>query len=274
MSLLKQSLISELTGLSPSLRSIIEEVYVEFARYKVGIPLGVCKCNVCCSDEHETLLARTPLREISSQLLSEYTNSAHGYSEAADGHVLRYFLPRYFELIALNDPPDNGDLWQCLARLGTADYRRKWPACEADVIDRYFDALLIEKLGDVALVEWPVGKRLLFPINDLVEMMILGGGDIDRILAAWQRGPEPGASVHLAALASELTYSGGGMVLSSVFLSGKHDAACLLIGQFVCRPETLARLEKSFFDLADCPDLQKIVSDGHAHIESLAPCRQ
>ncbi len=270
MSLLKQSILPDIATLSPALRAVIEEAYVVFAGDSVGIPLGVCKCNCCCSDESERLLVKTPVRQIPSALLSEYTNSAHGFSEASDGHALRYFLPRYLELIALNDPPHYGDLQNCLRRLGTAQYRRHWQPAETGLLDRFFDALLCDKLTDLSMALWPVGYRLAYPIDDLLEMIVLAGGDIDRVMRAWQSAPDPGASVHIASLARDLTSSGGEMILHSHFLTDHRDV-CRAVGRFVCSTETVARLERVFFMLEARPELLAIVSDGHSLIASLVP---
>ena len=68
----------------------------------------------------------------------------------------RYFLPRYFELIALNQPPDWGiDI--CLRRLGYARWRETWPKPEEDIIDRFFDELLVASLQRLELAQWPAG---------------------------------------------------------------------------------------------------------------------
>ena len=224
MPLLKQTILHDNRTLSPELRALIEEAYDVFAAHSVGLPLGVCKCNCCCDDEHERLLVKTPLRQLSSAILSEYTNSAHGYDEHADGHALRYFLPRYLELIALNDPPHHGDLPHCLARLGTANYRQNWAPKERDLLDRSFEALLIEKLADLTVVEWPVGFRLSYPIEELIEMMVLAGANIERLLQAWTIAPNPGAGAHLAAFVSELHMSDGQMSLHSHYLTDHRDA--------------------------------------------------
>jgi hypothetical protein len=263
----KPTIINDINALSPSLHAVIDEAYSLFGHRSIGIPFGVCKCNVCCSDENEQLLAKTNLRNISSALLSEYTNSAHGYDEFSDGHTLRYFLPRYLELIALNDPPHYGDLSHCLGRLGKANYRSNWPAAETELLDRYFDALLTDKLNDVTVVEWPVGFRLRYPIDDLMEMMVLAGGDVDRLLRAWQNAAQPGQALHTASLALKLTSKDGEMLLSSQFLTD-HKDACLAIGRFICQPEQMAALEQAFFMLEDRPESQQIISDGQSLIGS------
>lgn len=269
MSLLKRMILHDGSALSPELRVSIENAYDVFGGHSVGIPLGVCKCNVCCSDEYERLLVKTPLRQMSSAILSEYTNSAHGYDEYADGHALRYFLPRYFELIALNDPPHYGDLAHCLARLGNADYRQHWSAHESDLIDRLFDALLRDKLNEISVTLWPVGYRLAYPIAELIEMLILGGGDVDRLLNTWQHAPGRGASVHTAAMASELESSDGQMTFHSSVL-GEHAEACLAVGRFICRRAQVDRLEQAFFLFDDRPEFQSIISDGQALLESMS----
>jgi hypothetical protein len=270
MSLSKSSLLADVSTLSPNLRAMIVEAYIMFSGQSIGFPLGVCNCNVCCSAEHERLLMNTQLRQISSSLLSEYTNSAHGYDEPADGHVLRHFLPRYLELIALNDPPHYGDLQHCLARLGQANYRLAWAPLEVDLLDRYFDALLVDKLADLSLSEWPVGFRLRYPIKALLEMIVIAGGNIHRIFDAWTKAADPGAAVHLAGLASEVTTKDGKIILFSHLLD-EHLASSWAIGQFVCNNQTVGRLERAFFTLADRPELQRIVSEAHGFIECFAP---
>ena len=134
----------------------------------------------------------------------------------------------------------------------------------------FFDALLIEKLADLTVVEWPVGFRLSYPIEELIEMMVLAGGDADRLLRAWATAQNPGAGVHLAALASQLHMSDGEMILHSSCLKEYGDA-CRAVGRFVCRRETIERLEQTFFMLGDRPQLQQIVSDGQGLLESMLP---
>ena len=113
--------------MTPELQATVEEAYRLFAPYTIGSTLIVCNCNVCMSKEHERELVRTPLREIPSKLLAEYTNSAHSWDDDQVAREMRYFLPRYLELIALGDPPDNMDLDICLRRLAYAQWRSKWP---------------------------------------------------------------------------------------------------------------------------------------------------
>lgn len=272
--LLKNKRLSDDTQLSMQLREAIARAYEVFADQRIGFPLGVCHCNCCCTEANERALVDTPLRELSSDLLSEYTNSAHGYDEYADGHALRHFLPRYFELIARNDPPHYGDLSHCLVRLGSANYRRSWSAREIDAIDRYFDALLEDKLGDITLTEWPAGWRLSYPISELIEMVVLAGADVARLLATWTAAPDPGAALHAAALLSEdLTVHEGEPALHSAVLNDNASARCE-IGAFLVSKQMSARLERCFFALDGAPRLQAILSDSQSYVDGLLQVRR
>jgi len=116
---------------SPELNSVVENAYREFACYRLRGTIAVCRCPVCVAGEVERELCTVPLRAISSRLLAEYTHSAHGFDDRA-ADELRHFLPRYFELIAADDPPTNTGIETCLGRLHEAAWRvagrrRKWP---------------------------------------------------------------------------------------------------------------------------------------------------
>ena len=117
----------------------------------------VCNCPCCVTPEVERLLISTPLAELSSPLLAEYTNSAHGWDDKI-AEDLRYFLPRYFELIALGHVPCQLDLEICLRRLSNAAWHEEWPATEAKAIDDFFAAMLRARLGKADL---PTGHHAL-----------------------------------------------------------------------------------------------------------------
>ena len=91
----------------PELHAVVEDAYEVFGEYRVRHLLSVCHCNSCMSVEHERELLKTPLREVPAGLLAEYTGSAHSWDDGPVACEMRYFLPRYFDLIAQNDPPDN-----------------------------------------------------------------------------------------------------------------------------------------------------------------------
>ena len=138
----------------PQLRAVVEDAYAVFGDYRIRHSLTVCHCNSCMSVEHEHELLKTRLRDIPARLLAEYTGSAHNWDDGPVAREMRYFLPRYFELIALNDPPDTGGIDICLRRLAQAGWRAKWPDRECDVIDRFFDELMRTSLERLELVRW------------------------------------------------------------------------------------------------------------------------
>jgi hypothetical protein len=141
----------------PQLRAVIEEAYEVFGDYRVRHSLTVCHCKCCMTEENERELLKTPLREIPAALLAEYTNSAHSWDDGPVAREMRYFLPRYFELLAVDDPPDNGGVDICLRRLGYADWRAKWPERECAVIDRFFDEYMRSSLERTDMDLWWAG---------------------------------------------------------------------------------------------------------------------
>ncbi len=247
--------------MTPELHAIVEEAYDAFARYKLVAPLTVCHCDCCMSDDTERALLTTPLRETPAELLAEYTNSAHGWGDAV-AREMRHFLPRYLELIARNDPPDHLGLDICLRRLAYADWRKKWPGEEVALLDIFFDALLVANLARLELSLWPAGWRLSFDLVDVLTLGITADGDIERMLAAWDKAADPPAAIHMASLRSDLATRRGRPYLHSAFLTDKnaHIAAADAIGAFLVRPKVTARIEAALPAVDDLR-LQKLLSD-------------
>ena len=144
--------------MTPELQAAITDAYREFSSYAIGSTLVVCHCNCCMTEETERELVKTPLRQVQASLLAEYTNSAHAWDDTQVARELRYFLPRYFELIAANDPPDAMGLDICLRRLGQAQWRQKWRPAEVEIIDRFFDGLIVA--SSVASRSCALARRL------------------------------------------------------------------------------------------------------------------
>ena len=116
----------------------VEQAYEVFAQYSVGSRLDVCRCSVCMDDEDiERQLTTTPLRNISAELLCEFTNSAHAAGRATE---VKYFLPRYFDLLAMRQQTSHNGTEMALGRLAESDWET-WPANERDAIGAFFDAL-------------------------------------------------------------------------------------------------------------------------------------
>lgn len=246
--------------MSSELTAAIEEAYRVFSAYRLGHDLIVCHCRSCMTEETERQLVNTPLRSIPADLLAEYTNSAHEYDDDQVARELRYFLPRYFELIAAHDYPDHGGLDICLRRLGYADYRNKWPRAEVESIDRFFDAFLKHSLTRLDLALWPVGYRLAFDIKNVVTMVVTAGGDIDRLLHAWTAVEDPAAAIHVSALREDVLEERDRTYLHSAYLENHEDAA-RTVGAWLLQPSLTARIEAAFFAVSD-PRLQEILSRG------------
>lgn len=248
---------------TPELQTVIKDAYAVFAAYRLGVRLVVCNCPLCMSKASELRLASTPLRRIPAALLAEYTSSAHTWDDGQVADQLRYFLPRYLELIAGNDPPDPIGQSICLRRLGEARWRQRWPPAECGVLERFFDALVAESLSRLDLVEWPVGWRLAFDFADVLTLAVTAGADVDRILVCWDAAADPPAAIHMAALRhDDMLQEHDRTYLHSPFLEDHRDAADR-IGAFLLRPEVAARIEAVFFAVDD-PRLQQILSDGLA----------
>jgi hypothetical protein len=245
--------------MTPDLQAAIDEAYRVFARYTIRWPLSVCHCNCCMTDETERALTATPLKEIPAELLAEYTNSAHAWNDDTVAREMRYFLPRYLELIAANEPPDHLGLDICLRRLAYADWRHKWPAEEAEAIDRFFAAVVVASLARLELALWPVGWRLGFDLADLLTLVACADGDIARVLGAWDAAADPGAALHMAALRGRVHVERGRTYFYSAFLP-EREAEADAIGLFLMRPAVTARIEAAVFAVDD-PRLQQILSD-------------
>jgi hypothetical protein len=172
---------------------------------------------------------------------------------------LRYFLPRYFDLIAARDPPDHMGLDICLRRLGDAGYRQNWPRPEADVIDRFFDAFLVASLPRLDLARWPAGWSLAFDMADVLTMAVTAGGDVDRLLRTWAAAPDPAAAIHMAALRRNVLTHSDRVHFHSPYLEDHQDAA-EAIGAWLMQASVTARIEAAFFAVSD-PRLQQILSD-------------
>jgi hypothetical protein len=250
----------------PALTEAVESAYRVFARYRVSGALEVCHCTVCMTEEMERRLIATPLRHIPAMLLAEYTNSAHGYDDGRIADELRYLLPRYFELIAADDPPHPSlETSLCLNRLAYADWRARWPSEEAEAIQGFLDALIAARVRRTEPRKTRRGWELEYDIAEILAMIVTAGGDIARTLAVWDAVEDPPAALWMADQRRHLTMADGRPYYWNTFIHGdpvdSHREAGYEIGAFLARPETEARIEAAFFATSD-PALQTILSDG------------
>lgn len=243
----------------PALRVAIENAYRVFSDYRIGTRLHVCRCNVCMDDESEREIVTTPLRDLRAYALAEYTNSAHDWQDGVVDIEMRHFLPRYFELIAQHDPPDNIGMDICLRRLRDAKWRSRWPAAEVAAIETFFDELVRDSLNylEPRLNSW--GWQLSFDLSEVLTLIVTAGGDLDRALAVWDAEPDPQAVAHMVAMRQETLTHYGEAYLTTPFLDDFRSEA-LKIGAFVMRSELDSRIEAAFFMARD-PLMQKMLSD-------------
>ena len=188
-------------AVSSKLTRAVEDAYAVFATYSPGAQLATCRCPQCMDDETEQRLLTTPPRDIDQELLSEYTWSANGRNDLTyNPDELRYFLPRYFELIAAGEYPCS-DPEPTLRQLGQIGFRTSWPTHEIKAIDDFFSALLACKLSQpIRWYETQTGETK--PSSDILDdlcLMVTGGGDMAQLLALWEQDPSGEATAHLAA---------------------------------------------------------------------------
>lgn len=233
----------------------VAQAYEVFAAYTPGAKLAVCHCPVCMASETERVLLATPLRELSSDLLAEYTNSAHGYSEGRIARDLRYFLPRYFDLIARDDPPDYLGLDTCLSRLGKADYRRRWPRAEIRAIDDFFEALFLREL------ERPVSSDDA-SMEHFLRFVAYAGADVYRMLELWDEDESIAATLHLARFVEDVAMDAFrgrlSLVWSSIPGNDNRELESAVLA-WLKRPDVKRRLEDAFFEVPN-PDRRESIS--------------
>lgn len=87
-------------NMTERLNAAIERAYEAFGSRRLEGRLEVCHCECCMTEEMARSIQNTPLRDLSNEQLSEYTNSAHGWSDQ-----FLYLLPRYMELVSHGQRP-------------------------------------------------------------------------------------------------------------------------------------------------------------------------
>jgi hypothetical protein len=253
-------------ALTAELEAAIAHAYEVFAPYGERFTAQVCRCASCFSEADRDRLLALPLRRIDGYLLDQYSWSAHGHDD--DGPLsddLRYLLPRYFELFALNDASLHNTPECNLTQLGHTGYRSTWPVAEVAAIDRYFDALLSACLtNDAVEGGWPgfsgSGYRCALQFDEVLVMLIRAGADVARLLAIWDAASGPAAALHIANQRFQLVTDGKGTRLHNEHLESDGRAAALLVGAFVTSPRATQRIEAAFFQTTD-PAAQSLLSD-------------
>jgi hypothetical protein len=232
--------------MSPELNIAVENAYREFTRYRLGGVIAVCKCDVCVSDADEKALCTVPLRQISSQLLAQYTLSAHGCDDRV-ADELRYFLPRYFELIGQDDLPTTLGIETCLGRLHDARYRTSWPATEVAAVAAFFVALLRQRLAEPPEID-PTGLPVFGrdTAEEVLCMVAYAGGDMELCLEAFDAERSRAAALHIANIAAKADWLRKRLDNGSWYGNYRRDDTETAMRQVIAwllREATRARLE-------------------------------
>ncbi len=242
------------------LEAAVDEAYKVFGKYAITDTIVHCDCSVCMTAEVAQQLSTLPLQGISSELLGEYTNSAHGYDDGDIEREFKHFLPRYLDLIAQCRPPSPLDLAPCLDRLGQADYRRNWPEAEVQAVDRFFAEFVKASVFQLGLLRWPAGMRLEYDMGEVLTMIVRAGGDLDAALAAFDAGPDPEAAVHMASMRANIEMTGTDLRFHDAFLTDYPQEA-EAIALFLLRDSVDKRIMAAPA-LLDDPDFDDVLALG------------
>jgi hypothetical protein len=123
-------------------KAAISEAYRIFSRYSFGAN-GSPPCDPSALGPlEERLLRVTPPKEIPAELLAAHAASLTATIDGTWADDFRALLPRYFELIAADQGPVSGWKEDALRGLAGSGYRTRWPAEEADAVDRLLTVLM------------------------------------------------------------------------------------------------------------------------------------
>lgn len=236
------------------LQLTVENAYRVFRRYRFAGAVTVCRCSSCVGEEAARDLQIIPLRDMPASVLAEYTNSAHGWDDSVS-HEFRYFLPRYFELIAANASPSMIGMESCLQRLSPASYRARWPREESDAVDAWFAALLKARLALPVAVD-PFGFPELAarePAEVVLCMAAYAKADTDALLRVWDGEAGREASLHLAAMIVAANWHKRRLENSWWQLKSRPDVETVMqqVMAWMLRPEAADRLEAACLTEAD-----------------------
>lgn len=266
-----------------TLENLVEEGYRLFGGYKLRGLMEVCLCNVCMLPEQQREISSVPLRQMSSDLIREYTNSAHGVPSDTD--ELKYILPRYLEMLASGECPSDIGFEVALKRFG--DARRKSPKTLAKLAKSlrgknrsaksnvendslfsaeeaaFFDNFLLAVLSrDVASQYDDIDETLIMLAGAGVDLSVA----VDLILAD-ASGFGPDAIARLASgSASNLVLQGR---LENDFWNPEYQDQMQAVIADMLKRETIEVLEQAALAIED-PKRAQVISDGHAVLESAA----
>lgn len=166
------------TAFLADLRASVEALY-QLAPDQVPPTLMVCRCPVCMTGETLAQIVATPVRDLSPDLICEYTNSAHGVPVNPDD--LTALLPRYLDLLAQDIEVDRNSVGADLKRFGEARHALPGfpPPGMPEALDRYA-RLLILHFGALQARDAEVCQTPWL----LTEILLVGGWHVATLSAA------------------------------------------------------------------------------------------
>jgi hypothetical protein len=159
------------------LRASVEALY-QLAPDHVPPTLMVCHCPVCMTRETLAEIVATPVRDLSSDLIREYSNSAHG--DPVNPDDLSALLPRYLDLIAQDVEVDWNSVGADLKRFGDARLALPGfpPPGMAPALDRCARLLILH----VGMLQARDAEVCLTPWH-LTEVLLVGGWQVATLAA-------------------------------------------------------------------------------------------
>lgn len=252
-----------ITAADTNLAQVVAEAYRVFGTYGLGGELICCRCPVCMLSSQVDDLQRTPLRTISAKQLAAYTNSAHGWDDENVARQLRYFLPRYLELIAKDEAPcELGSIDIALRQLAHADWRATWPTAEVNVLDDFFPALMRLRMSQAEVRKRGTWAEVHPEVDDVLLLTITAGGCIRPVLEALWQAEDPAAIMQMSDLRYHLASRDGRRYHHNAHLEGRFDDAAFAIGDFLMEPRVTERIEQA---LLACDDdvIGEVLLAGH-----------
>ena len=156
-----------------ALQRAVAQIYAVFGRGQVSAHLVVCQCPVCMTEDTRQQIIATPSDQLSRDLISAYSNSAHGVP--ADLDDLRLLLPRYLDLIAQDEMVDEIGVGTELLRFGQAV--RADSAVYSPAQWQALNEWATQILWHFAFAEAQEMDNLHTPLA-LLDMLLAGGWDV------------------------------------------------------------------------------------------------
>lgn len=182
-----------------TLENIVDKIYERFSFYKLGDNLDAC--TLCClKDSEAKLLKSLPLKEISHALLTAYQDAAK--PNELDLNELKYFTPRYFELIKEYQYPSY-EPCMSLSRFGHFD-KANWSQNEYELLENFANLFFSDYINSID------HKTYTTPIEILL-MFHKGNFDINTLLNDWGNFSSIENLLHFNLLMDEIEFDNKGL---------------------------------------------------------------